>query len=147
MERIAALLGIKMKEPFYLYDIPNEVMVKNKYALEEGGVYIIKDNGSKNYASNMIEEIFKGNFKIVKPVKITFAEKIILENIDPEFKYIARDCNNSLYVYSNKPWKGERVWFYNGKAAYLNVFDHLFKFIRHEDNEPYYIPDILKYAR
>ena len=79
-----------------------------------------------------------------EPIKLTKAEKVILENIDNKFKYIARDLDNLLFIYNKKPKKGSIQWVgYNGSHDFC-VFKHLFNFVKWKDEEPYLIEDILK---
>ena len=77
-----------------------------------------------------------------EPIKLTRFEyeylKVAKEN---EYNFIARDKNNNLYLYSNKPWKGELVW--NCIDGNTPVFAKLFKFVKWEDEEPYNIDKIL----
>ena len=81
---------------------------------------------------------------------LTENEKVILRNIPKKWKWIARDKdNNGLFVFENKPtkidvcWGG--CWVANnpGESRGLNLYKHLFKFIKWKDEEPYYIPDLL----
>ena len=77
-----------------------------------------------------------------KPVKLSKFEyeylKVAKEN---EYNFIARDKNNNLYLYPNKPWKGELVW--NCIDGNTPVFAKLFKFVKWKDEEPYSIDEIL----
>lgn len=81
-----------------------------------------------------------------EPIKLTETESVILENIDKEYKWIARDKNNKLYVYTEKPKKIDTNWnpIAKGYTDYLFVFNHLFEFIKWEDSEPYNIEELLK---
>lgn len=77
--------------------------------------------------------------------RLTEDEKAILRNIDKKYKWIARDKNNMLYVYQNKPYKGKTSWHeYHYIVKGLDVFTDLFKFITWEDEEPYLISDLLE---
>lgn len=58
-----------------------------------------------------------------------------------EYNFIARDKNNNLYLYSNKPWKDEIDWDYEDRTT--PVFAELFKFVKWEDEEPWNIDNIL----
>lgn len=85
-----------------------------------------------------------------KKVKLTEEERIILKNVDKEYKYIVRDKSNDIYVFSHIPAKLEDIWepisygdYYNNFSR-LTVFNHLFQFIKWEDEEPYLISDLLK---
>lgn len=74
-------------------------------------------------------------------------EYIILKNIDPEYPYIARDKNGSLYLYNMKVDKVTDYWVNDNKAIEMvnfNIYSNLFYFIKWEDNEPYFIPNLLK---
>ena len=79
---------------------------------------------------------------------ITSDEKIILRNIESKHKYIARDHNGKLYVYSEKPEKRECNWECNWMApsymGSLSAINHLFKMVKWKDEEPWLIEDLLK---
>lgn len=65
--------------------------------------------------------------------------KVAKEN---EFSFIARDKNNNLYLYSNKPWKDEIDWDYEDRTT--PVFAELFKFVKWENESPMLIEELLK---
>ena len=76
-------------------------------------------------------------------LKITNAEKTILSNLDPDFKYIARDKSDVLYVYKYKPNK--TIWSWEEtRYDILNVFNHMFAMVKWEDEDPWLIEDLLK---
>jgi len=80
-----------------------------------------------------------------KEIKLTEAERTILENIDKQYKYIARDEGGALYIYVNEPIKGERLWDWcHGLGNSFGLFEHLFNFIKWEDSTPYKIEELLK---
>lgn len=78
-----------------------------------------------------------------KPVKLSKFEheylKIAKEN---GYNFIARDKNNNLYLYSNKPWKAENDWDYEDRTT--PVFAELFKFVKWENESPMLIEELLK---
>lgn len=81
--------------------------------------------------------------------KLTDKEKKILRNIYDFyncFKYIARDKNGQLFAYSIEPFKVSNSWLvpYGGLIRRLYSEEHMFKFIKWEDEEPYLIEDLLK---
>lgn len=77
-----------------------------------------------------------------EPVKLTKFEYEYLKVTKKEgFNFIARDKNNNLYLYSNKPWKDEIDWDYEDRTT--PVFAELFKFVKWEDEESYSIDEIL----
>ena len=77
-----------------------------------------------------------------EPIKLTRFEyeylKFAKEN---GYNFIARDKNNNLYLYSNKPWKAQVYWGHEGGTT--PVFAELFKFVKWKDEEPYSIDEIL----
>ena len=76
-----------------------------------------------------------------KDPKLTEDEKIILRNLPKEYKWIARDIDSRLYIHARKPKKGITMW----RPCELPIFsfDHLFQFIKWEDDEPYLIEELL----
>ena len=74
--------------------------------------------------------------------QLTDDEKTILRNLPKEYKWIARDKNGSIFLYIDKPVK-RNFWLDNFGTIRL-PFDHLFQFIKWEDEEPYSIEDLLK---
>ena len=69
-------------------------------------------------------------------------EKAILKVLLKEkYKWIARDKNGCLYVYASKPEKVITIW--EGSGLPMMPFNHLFNFIKWEDEEPYLIEDLL----
>ena len=85
-------------------------------------------------------EEYKEEYK--EPIKLTQFEyeylKFAKEN---EYNFIARDKNNNLYLYSNKPWKDEIDCDCEDRTT--PVFAELFKFVKWEDKEPWNIDNIL----
>lgn len=77
--------------------------------------------------------------------KLTEDEKAILRNIDKKYKYIARDDSDNLFIHNTKPKKDGWEWSSdNGVYRSLVMFNHLFQFIKWEDEEPYLISDLLE---
>lgn len=76
------------------------------------------------------------------PLLISDDEKAILRNLDGELKWVARDKDGKVFIYTNKPIKIYNSW--NDKSiVYKMVFPKLFQWVKWEDEEPYYIPDLL----
>ena len=74
---------------------------------------------------------------------MTEQEKVILQSIDPQFKYIARDKNGLLYLYDDEPTKEEKSWYPESDYSDLCAFSHLFENVKWEDEEPTLIQDLL----
>lgn len=80
-------------------------------------------------------------------ITLSEAERIILENIDKNYKWIARDEDGCLVLHSEKPQKEYmcNTWMHDGaEHDILSPFNHLFRFIKWEDTEPYNIEELLK---
>ena len=77
---------------------------------------------------------------------ISADEKVILRNLPEEYKYIARDSNANISVYKTKPTKKLSIWvgLIGGNTVPLNLYNHLFQFVKWEDDEPYSIEELLK---
>lgn len=88
----------------------------------------------------LLEE-YKEEYK--EPIKLTQFEYEYLKFAKAvEYNFIARDKNNNLYLYSNKPWKGELIWHcIDGNTP---VFAELFKFVKWENESPMLIEELLK---
>ena len=82
-----------------------------------------------------------------EPITLSEAERIILENIDKEYKWIARDKDEGLFVYVEKPSKNNTWWAngsYNKAGMHVSLFNHLFQFITWNDSTPYNIAELLE---
>ena len=74
--------------------------------------------------------------------KLTDDEKVIFRNLSEEYKWIVRDKNGLIYLFTNKPFKDLNRWM--GYGPLMCPFKHLFKFIKWEDEEPYLIEELLE---
>ena len=85
---------------------------------------------------------------IEKPT-ITSREKVFLDLLLPRWKYIVRDKNTSLYVFTTIPRKATDCWSVKDISSnYCHVFKDLlgemFNFIKWDDKEPWSIEDLKK---
>ena len=75
--------------------------------------------------------------------KLTEDEKVILKNVDKDYKWIARDKDGTLSFHYVKPHKEAYFWS-SLEAIYVGeLFPNLFRFIKREDEEPYSIEELL----
>ena len=88
------------------------------------------------------ELLWERNEKEKQKPELTEDEKVILKNFPKHYEWIARDINGHLYIYASKPKKGLTIWV--GTGLPMVSFDHLFRFIKYEDKEPYSIEKLLK---
>ena len=83
---------------------------------------------------------------ISKTKHISEDEKAILRNLPNEFKYIARDRDDNLYLFESKPVKKTYgCWNDNPNNVYddMFLFNHLFQCVQWSDEEPTLIADLL----
>ena len=73
--------------------------------------------------------------------KLNEDEKTILRNVPKEYKWIARDLTGMVYIFIERPEKGQAIWYGCGQP--MIPFYHLFQFIKWEDKEAYLIEDLL----
>ena len=80
--------------------------------------------------------------------QLTDVEKAILKNyLSKGYKWIARDKEDYLYVYINKPLTmSNTLWISPYAYSYGCdiTFERLFQFIKREDDEPYSIEELLE---
>ena len=69
--------------------------------------------------------------------------KTILRNLDDELEWIAKDENGIVFVYADKPIKKCNKWYSGTCTFYEMIFPELFQWVKWEDKEPCYIPDLL----
>lgn len=116
--------------------------------------YLAQIATNQNYSVNCYRE---GNVDCSECLKLSlvdlleeYKETVKLSKFEYEYlkfakengyNFIARDKNNNLYLYSNKPWKAENDWDYEDRTT--PVFAELFKFVKWEDEEPWNIDNIL----
>ena len=82
-----------------------------------------------------------------EPIKLSDAERVILENVDKKYVFIARNSKNGLLIFTKTPIKREDFWLNTDNTTYslnLEPFNHLFQFITWNDSEPYNIEELLK---
>ena len=102
--------------------------------------------GGRGMCSTMIKEWAESKY-IEKPV-ISKKDRAFFDCLVEDFKYIARDKNNSLYAYDKEPhkvketasWAGDGIrWFKLNN--YVNVD---FPMIKWSDDKPWLIDDLKK---
>lgn len=84
---------------------------------------------------------------IEKPV-ISKRDRAFLEYLEEEYKYMARDKNNVLYVYNKEPHKAENctTWRVEQLGCYIlnNHFNIDLPMIKWSDDKPWLIEDLKK---
>lgn len=84
--------------------------------------------------------------KYKEPVKLTRFEHDVLKYLleKTQYRFIARERNDTIYIYKRKPKKGSDAWEIISGMQNLNLFINLFPFIEWEDSEPTSIEYVLK---
>ena len=108
-------------------------------------IYEIKQN------RNLVSLMDNDNLKLVweRQEKLTDFERQILGYLTYRFKYIARDKDDSLYVYNQEPEKCSNGWEIDeyevgvSRIGDLTVFNLLFPMVKWPDEKPTLISDLL----
>ena len=140
---LCKLFGVKEGEEFKIYGY------EAIYFIENGYLYYIDIDSIKKKSYLIINDIAGENIiKLPKKKQFTDDELCILRNIDKEYKWIAKDRDGDLWIYTNKPKKEyDRYWkdcssFKSLSFEPLDIFKNsLFTEIEWEDEEPICIDD------
>ena len=79
--------------------------------------------------------------------KLSDVERVILENLNADYEWIAKDKDGRIMIYTSKPTKDDKrwmEWLTFGECRFFSIFPHLFQFVKWEDTEPYNIKELLK---
>lgn len=102
----------------------------------------------KKYISNLpLDEQIKWHEEKLAKLKaqkekekwnFTEDEKVILRNLPEGYKWIARDMNGGLYIFTEKPRKNNVDWLCNYMNNFRGIpmFQHIFQCIQWSDTEP-----------
>lgn len=119
-----------------------------KYRLKNGKLEYYDDFINKWVESTIsMNDILESEIiKLPKKKKFTDDELCILKNIDKKYKWIARDNNGSVCIFSEKPYREDDAWGNVIRTQYnnFNCYNHLFNSIQWEDEEPVYIDDYVE---
>ena len=75
---------------------------------------------------------------------LSTGEYHILKNVEPIYEFIARDYNGGLYLFETHPDKKSFVWDSDDSAINIKCHQHIFKFVKWEDDEPWEITKLLE---
>ena len=136
-EGIKYLYHCKNSDKFLNLDDDGFLWIRN---FDENLNIIDCDNGldiMKVYKDYTLKELLWKR----KDPKLTEDENVILRNLPKEYKWIARDLSGMVYIFIERPEKGQAIWYGCGQP--MIPFYHLFQFIQWEDEEPYLIEELL----
>lgn len=106
--------------------------------------YSIAKVGYPKHFCCPIDTYVKWIWERKRKANLTEDEKTILKNIDKSWAYIARNKSGELCIATDDMYKNNYYWDTDGIMDDLCLFNHLFQFIKWEDDEPYDIDDLLK---
>lgn len=139
---LCKIFGVEEGEEFKIYGYEAIYFILNGY------LYIIDINNTKKKSFLSINDIVGKNIiKIPKKKKFTDDELCILRNINKEYKWIAKDRDGDLWIYTNEPKKEDDGHWRDCSSKSLSfepldIFKNsLFTEIKWEDEEPVYIDD------
>ena len=106
-------------------------------------VYEIVRHMSLPILANRIDTVCKLVWE--RKPELSEVERVILENLYRDSNYITRDESGELWLFENRPIKKDYSWdLLNGFGENFNLYKHLFKMIKWEDEEPTLISDLLE---
>ncbi len=136
--KIGNLLLAENKNYFYTKHVKNDLTCVDK---RNENLDIMKVWGHSCFATRVFEfdtdsrELLWERKEKPKP-KLTDNERAILESLEKKWEWISRYKEIGLWIYTNNPW--------NETFANFNAFNHLFQFVKWEDDEPYNIKELLR---
>ena len=140
--QIAKMLGVEIEEEFIIKDWSSY-----SYKLTHGGLMFKTHRDEWEEADGEdCNRLISGRATIKKlptKPKLTEDEKVILGNLPKQYKWIARDESETIYIYTNNPKKFGIAWHDDSFCQNAFLFNHLFQFIKWEDSEAYAIRDLL----
>lgn len=137
---LCKIFGVEEGEEFKL-NSRNEVykVINNKlYRSDFFGVELIESCLSLN------ETTETKVIKLPKKKEFTDDELVIMRSLPKEYKWMARDDDGELYTFTEKPKKFDGIWDDKERYNDFYFFEHLFKSITSEDEEPVFIDDYVE---
>ena len=137
---LCRLFGVEEGEEFKIEGYEYTYIIKKQF------LYILNEDRYSHLEVNDL--VNKEIIKLPKKKEFNDDELCILRNIDKEYKWIAKDRDGDLWIYTNKPKKEyDRYWKDCSSSKSfsfepLDIFKNsLFNSIKWEDEEPIYIDD------
>ena len=144
---LCKLLGVEEGEEFIVefkdghtndckYRVMNNIMEWSERETKYDGDY-----NPTCFSLNDLNRV-KNIIKLPKKKEFTDDELCILRNIDKKYKLIAKDSSGDVWIYADKPQKGNMNWNCFCDCKLLDMIKNsLFTEIKWEDEEPVYIDD------
>ena len=109
-----------------------------------------EDEGDNDYNIVKVYEDYTCQKVLWERLQLTNDEKALLRCLPKEIKYLARDEDGQLWCFETKPFKETEYggyWDYkpNTNESYeLSIFNHLFQFVKWENEEATSIEELLE---
>ena len=144
---LCKLFGVEEGEEFKIIDSKCEN--NNKYVIEGGQIYYNSLVHEHYWSESHLELNEINGAKIIKlPKKKQFTddELAIMRSLPKNYRWIVRDLGIDCAVaFKYKPTKNKyENWVSEGDCCILSIFNHLFKSITSEDEEPVFIDDYVE---
>ena len=134
---LCKLFGVEEGEEFKFCEYGDIYFIQNGYLY-----FIDIDSIGKKSCLNINNVVGKNIIKIPKKKEFTDDELCILRNIEKKYKLIAKDSSGDVWIYADKPKKGNMNWNCFCDCKLLDMIKNsLFTGIKWEDEEPVYIDD------
>lgn len=142
VNKIFKILGVKPNERFrikgnnntlpYLYKIDKSLTVLSFYEDNE------KWKWKPIYSSTILKSLLNGTYTIVKFSKMTKKEKIAIDYAKAcGYKWMAKDSDNKVFAYKEKPIKGNGKWYLAYGGDNIALIEIPISFIHFYDDEPF----------
>ena len=137
---LCKLFGVEEGEEFKIDGYTDIYFVKNGY------LYLIDIDSTEGKSYLNINDVVGKNI-IKLPKKKEFSQETLnfFKCINKKYKWIAKDMNDDVHAFCEKPIKESRYWFYDGCFYISNAFNQaIFNQILWEDEEPICIDDYVE---
>jgi len=132
------ILGLEVGKSYKLCHRSGKRVNEFVYFIKNGMLFNTKGNVDYPLAGQLIVD----DFKLIPTITLTPNERAILSEL--KFEWIARDKDGDVDVYKNKPSKSFSCWDDYNECGSLTALNHLFQFIKWEDEEPYNVKQLLE---
>ena len=109
-----------------------------RYFDEHGQQFVKTQNGKDLKQGIRLKTIRANELEFIPKWEFTEDEKAILRNLPSNYRFIARDRNETLFIYDKKPYKGNGEFCVKRECEIkpLSLYEHLFKSVQWSDDEP-----------
>jgi hypothetical protein len=136
-------MGRKWRSGESYAEITNWEDYKEETLYYNDGCYADLDYGTEH--NHDVYEFENVDLTLPKEYQFSEDEKTILRNLEKKWKWLARDKDGLLSVYTHKPLKSSNGYFSTqGSYAFFDTFGHLFQSIQWTDDEPVEIAKVIR---